>query len=66
MSKCYYDKIIIETDSDIDGYGITSGIGAFHALYMPELVKAGKLYKAIAPLYHIDDKHKPFVRDKRE
>ena len=33
---------------------------------MPEVVKAGKLYKAIAPLYHIDDKKKPFVRDKRE
>lgn len=65
-SKCKYDKIIIETDSDIDGYGITSGIGAFHALYMPELVLAGKLYKAIAPLYHIDDKKIPFVRDKRE
>ena len=66
LSKLYFDKIIIETDSDIDGYGITSGIGAFHALYMPELVKAGKLYKAIAPLYHIDDKKHPFVRDKRE
>lgn len=66
LSNCYYDKIIIETDSDIDGYGISSGIGAFHALYMPELVKAGKLYKAIAPLYRIDDKKKPFVRDKKE
>lgn len=33
---------------------------------MPDLVKAGKLYKAIAPLYHIDDKNTPFVRDKRE
>ena len=66
LSKLYFDKIIIETDSDIDGYGITSGIGAFHALYMPGLVKAGKLYKAIAPLYHIDDKKHPFVRDKRE
>lgn len=66
LSKLYYDKIIIETDSDIDGYGITSGIGAFHALYMPELVKAGKLYKALAPLYHIDDKNHEFVRDKRE
>ena len=33
---------------------------------MPELVKAGKLYKAIAPLYHIDDKKTPFVRSKNE
>lgn len=66
INKLYYDKIIIETDSDIDGYGITSGIGAFHALYMQPLVKAGKLYKAIAPLYHIDDKKHEFVRDKKE
>ena len=66
LANCYYDKIIIETDSDVDGYNISSGIGAFHALYMPELVKAGKLYKAIAPLYHIDDKKTPFVRSKNE
>lgn len=66
LANCYYDKIIIETDADIDGAGITSGIGAFHAVYMPELVKAGKLYKAVAPLYHIDDKKTPFVRDKKE
>lgn len=66
LSKLYYDKIIIETDADIDGAGISSGIGAFHALYLPEVVKAGKLYKAYAPLYHIEDKNHPFVRDKRE
>lgn len=66
ISKLYFDKIIIETDSDVDGYNISSGIGAFHALYLQPVVKAGKLYKAIAPLYHIDDKKKPFVRDKRE
>lgn len=66
LSKLYYDKIIIETDSDIDGHGITSGIGAFHAVCLPEIVKAGKLYKAVAPLYKIDNKEKPFVRDKRE
>lgn len=66
INNLYFDKIIIETDSDIDGYGITSGIGAFHALYMPEIVKAGKLYKAIAPLYRLDDKKHEFVRDKRE
>ena len=66
LSKCYYDKIIIETDSDVDGYGITSIICAFHALYLPEIVKAGKLYKSVAPLYHIDDKKHEFVRTKRE
>jgi DNA gyrase subunit B len=66
LNNLYFDKIIIATDSDIDGYGITSGIGAFHALYMPDLVKAGKLYKVIAPLYKLDDKKHPFARDKAE
>lgn len=33
---------------------------------MPELVKAGRLYKAIGPLYRIDDKNHEFVHDKRE
>ena len=66
INKFYFDKVIIETDADIDGHNISSEIGAFHALYMPEVVKAGRLYKAVAPLYHIDDKKHPFVRDKRE
>ena len=66
INKLYYDKIIIEADSDIDGMQIRSGIGAFHALYMPELVKAGKLYTTFAPLYYLDDKTNPFARDKRE
>lgn len=66
LSKCYYNKIIIATDADIDGHNISSGIGAFHALYMPELVKTGMLYKVVPPLYRIDDKKTPFVRDKKE
>ena len=66
LSKCYYDKIIISTDADVDGHNITSGIGAFHALYMPEIVMAGKLYKAVPPLYELDDKKHPFARDKQE
>lgn len=66
INKLYYDKIIMEADSDIDGYFIRSTIGAFHALFLPEIVKAGKLYTAFAPLYHLDDKNHPFARDKRE
>lgn len=66
LSKFYFDKVIIDTDADVDGAGISSGVGAFHALYMPALVKAGRLYKSYPPLYRIDDKAHPFVRDKRE
>lgn len=66
LKKLYYDKIIIMTDADVDGAYISAGIGAFFAVYLPEIVKAGKLYKVYSPLYHINDKQKPFVRTKEE
>lgn len=66
LSKLYFDKIIIDTDSDIDGMGISVYMCGFHMVCMPELVKAGKLYKTVIPLYHIDDKKHPYVRDKHE
>ena len=66
LSKCDYDKIIINTDADVDGDGITSGLCAFHALFLPEIVKDGRLYKAVAPLYQLDDAKHPFARDKHE
>ncbi len=65
-SKCYYDKIIIDTDADVDGYNISSIIGAFHAVYLPQLVQDGRLYKSYPPLYKIDDKKHQYTRDKKE
>ena len=51
IDNLYFDKIIIMTDADIDGHGITAGLCAFFLKYMPELVLAGKIYKAVPPLY---------------
>ena len=42
------------------------GICGFFALYLPEIVKAGLLYKVFSPLYNIDDKSHPFVQNKGE
>ena len=61
-----YDKIIIATDADSDGHGIASGIGAFHAKFALDLVKAGKLYRVYPPLYRIKDNKHPFMRTKKE
>lgn len=61
-----YDKIIIFTDSDIDGFRITSLLCTFFLTQYPEIVKAGKLYKAVAPLYIIDDKKHPYILNKIE
>lgn len=66
MSKLKYDKIIIMADSDSDGYNITSLLCAFFLTHLPEIVKAGKLYKSVAPLYELKSKYKKFILNKRE
>lgn len=55
LKKSNYDKYIIVTDSDIDGYNITSGISLFFLLHARPVVEAGRLYKALAPLYQVKD-----------
>lgn len=65
INKCYFDKIIIMSDADVDGFGIASGICAFHIKVMPEIVEAGKLYKSLPPLYRIAG-DKEFVHSKEE
>jgi DNA gyrase subunit B len=66
LNKLWYDKIIIMSDEDIDGYKITSLLTAFFLYHMPELVKAGKLYKTMSPLYTVKEKKNGYVKDKRE
>lgn len=67
INKLYFDKIILLTDADIDGMGISSMMSAFFITVLPDLVKAGKLYKALPPLYKISDgKKSVFVHNKEE
>ncbi len=40
-------------DSDVDGSHIASLLLRYFILYMPQLLEAGKVYKAIPPLYSI-------------
>lgn len=53
MKKLKYDKIIIATDADIDGYHIRVGFISFFVKYMPDIIRAGKLYIAEPPLYKL-------------
>lgn len=73
LSKLRYRKIIICADSDSDGRYITSLITCFFLIFMPEIIEAGILYKAMPPLYLLkkDGKFKfykgrEFLYDKRE
>lgn len=49
-----FDKIIICTDMDVDGSNITSLLLCFFLQFMPQLFEAGKIYKAMPPLYQLD------------
>lgn len=54
ITNLRYDKIIICSDMDIDGFNITSLLLCFFFVFMPELIREGKVYKAMPPLYLMD------------
>jgi len=67
IKKLIFDKIIIATDADIDGYHIRVGICAFFVKFLPEIIRAGKLYIAEPPLYKLmKDKNVCYVASQTE
>ena len=67
IRKLAFDKIIITTDADIDGYHIRVGLVSFFIKHMPGVVEAGKLYIAEPPLYRlVQGKNVYFVASQTE
>ncbi len=55
-----YDKIIICTDADVDGYQIRTLILSMIYALTPTLIKEGKIYIAETPLFEINVKNETF------
>ena len=51
VNKMQFDKIVITADQDSDGSDIELLLITFFYTYMRPLVEAGKLYRAVTPLY---------------
>lgn len=60
VNKMNFNKIVITSDQDSDGADIELLLTTFFYTYMRPLVEAGKLYRAVTPLYIIRQKDQEY------
>jgi topoisomerase-4 subunit B len=68
LDELRYERIVIMTDADVDGAHIASLLITFFYRSMPDMIRKGRLFMALPPLYRIshgattayarDDAHK--------
>lgn len=51
VNKMNFDKVVVTADQDADGEAIELLLVTFFFTYMRPLIEAGKLYRAVTPLY---------------
>lgn len=67
VSRMNFDKIVITSDADSDGLDIELLLITFFFTYMKPLIEAGKLYRAVTPLYIIKNgKEKVYIYSEDE
>lgn len=56
ITNMRYDRVLIATDSDVDGSAIKDLLLTFFWVGFPEIIKQGKLYDTVPPLFEISFK----------
>jgi len=54
LARLRYHRVVLLADADSDGHHITTLLLTFLYRHLPELVKQGRVYVAVPPLYRID------------
>jgi hypothetical protein len=54
LAKLRYAKVVLLADADSDGNHITTLLLTFFYRHLPELIRAGRIFVAVPPLYRID------------
>jgi DNA gyrase subunit B/topoisomerase-4 subunit B len=54
LSRVRYQRVVLLADADSDGHHITTLLLTFLYRHMPELMKQGRVFVAVPPLYRID------------
>ena len=64
VSDLRYERVVIMTDADVDGAHIAALLITFFYRTMPELIRSGRLYLALPPLYRLSaGKETAYARD---
>ncbi len=67
LAKLKWDKVIICTDADVDGFQIRTLVLTMLYILTPTLIDIGKIYIAESPLFEINTKNETFFAyDERE
>ena len=54
LSRLRYHRVVLLADADSDGHHITTLLLTFLYRHLPELIKNGKVFIALPPLYRVD------------